>query len=94
MASRALDTARNVTVTLVAAAAVGTAGAGVHLATDHDAARAVGGTSASRGTTDSTPSAPTETRSSQGRSFLGGFGQVLAPLNGGGGASHSSSHGS
>lgn len=99
MPNRALSTARTLTVTTVAAAALGTAALGVHLATDHATAQAAPALPSTSGLLQQ-PTAPQQQAVPQqapnqpdqqgGGGFFSAFGQVLP----GGGTSHSGSGGS
>jgi hypothetical protein len=97
MPNRALGTARTLTVTTVAAAALGTAVLGVHLATDHASTQAapatLGGSSPlpQQSAPQQTPDPPAQAQPQSGGGFFSGFGQILP---GQGGASHSGSGGS
>jgi hypothetical protein len=81
MPNRALTTARSLTVSVVAATALGTAALGLHLATDHQAAQAVGAVQQPLlPVPDVAPVAPQDPGSNGG----GGFTEVAPPLGGGG----------
>ncbi len=94
MRNRALSTARTFTGTAVAAAALGTAVLGVHLATNAATASAAGTTASSPSEDGQVQQQPQQSAPQQqgGGGLLGfsGFGQLQAPSGG----SHSSSHGS
>jgi hypothetical protein len=81
MPNRALATARSLTVSVVAATALGTVALGLHLATDHQAAQAVGAVQQPLVLVpDDAPAAPQDPGTGGG----GGFTQVAPPLGGGG----------
>ena len=80
MPNRALATARSLTVGVVAATALGTVALGLRLATDHQAAQAVGAVQQPLLLVpDDAPAAPQDPPTGGG-----GFTQVAPPLVGGG----------
>lgn len=80
MPNRALATARSLTVSVVAATALGTVALGLHLATDHQAAQAVGAVEQPLLLVpDDAPAAPQDPGTGGG-----GFTQVAPPLVGSG----------